>query len=58
MPAAPAVLVIHGIMAVEYRHVLAVAELQLAQPGLIGDTGLAVHVDAALEIAEHQRRAR
>lgn len=57
MPAAPAGVVIHGIVAVEYRHTVAVAELQLAQPGLVGDAGVAVHVDAALEITQHQRRA-
>lgn len=51
-----AVLVIHGIMAVENRHARAVAELQLAQPGLIGDTGLAVHIDAALDRNKSGRR--
>ena len=57
MRATPAVLVVHGIMAVDNRHAVAVAELQLAQPGLVGDAGVAVHVDLALEITEHQRRA-
>lgn len=58
MRTAPAVLVVERIVAVEDRDTAAMAQLQLARPRLVGDAGVAVHVDAALEIAQHQRRPR